>query len=342
MSSFDGGGSLLFDTFVPISSIITITIVVGYTLPRNECFGLFWLLSWTIAVIISLKGSPSSSDDTSNNNSNNNNNNNNKHVTREEEEGGNGLFNTGNDTNDQIWGIIILVGIPLSMLLILFVWWKKQEVSLSSSSRRRKQQRQYRFWFCHDINPIRNFVLKYVPLWSMVAIHIYRLDGLSIVIPFWKHESVPIFIGYQTIVLDILMGITAIPFAYVLYRGKRKTYEKKKSTISGGGTTGSASIFIKQSWIKDLFWLWNSIGLYDLCSAYMVLILNIFGIGGPNITEPPLLQQLGRHPFPLLILFQVPLAISIHILLLTNMHEIIEEQQVSSSLMVDNQLALPR
>mmetsp|Transcript_16779 Transcript_16779/g.18783 ORF Transcript_16779/g.18783 Transcript_16779/m.18783 type:complete len:158 (-) Transcript_16779:252-725(-) len=88
MSSFDGGSSLLFDTFVPISSIITITIVVGYTLPRNECFGLFWLLSWTIAVIISLKGSPSSSDDTSNNNSNNNNNN--KHVTREEEEGGNG------------------------------------------------------------------------------------------------------------------------------------------------------------------------------------------------------------------------------------------------------------
>jgi len=343
MSSFDGGGrSLLFDTFVPISSIITITIVVGYTLPRNECFGLFWLLSWTIAVIISLKGSSSSSDEP-NDTFNNNNNNNNKHVTREEkeEEEGGGLFNTGNDTNDQVWGIIILVGIPLSMLLILFVWWEKQEASISSS-RRRKQQRQYRLSLCHDINPIRNFVLKHVPLWSMVAIHIYRLDGLSIVIPFWKHESVPIFIGYQTIVLDILMGITAIPFAYVLYRGKRKTYEEKKSTISGGGTTRSVSIFIKQSWIKDLFWLWNSIGLYDLCSAYIVLILNIFGIGGPNITEPPLLKQLGRHPFPLLILFQVPLAISIHILLLTNMHEIIEEQQVSSSLMVDNQLALPR
>jgi len=336
MSSFDGGGcSLLFDTFVPISSIITITTVVGYTLPRNECFGLFWLFSWTIAVIISLKGLPPISDDPDDTYENNDNN---KKVTREE--GGGGLFNTGSDTNDQIWGIIILVGIPLSMLLILFFWWKKQEVSLSSSRRRKQQQkRQYRL--IHNINPIRNFVLKYVPLWSMVAIHIYRLDGLSIVIPFWKHESVPKFIGYQTIVLDVLVGITAIPFTYVLYRRKRKTYEKKKSIISAGRTIGGVSIFIKQSWMKDLFWLWNSIGLYDLCSAYIVLILNIFGIGGPNITEPPLLQQLGRHPFPLLILFQVPLAISIHILLLTNMHEIVEEQQSSSALMNDSQLALP-
>ncbi|MGK3747066.1 MAG: hypothetical protein ACI90V_013929, partial [Bacillariaceae sp.] len=36
--------NLLFDTFVPISSIITISIVVGYTLPRHQFFGLFFLL----------------------------------------------------------------------------------------------------------------------------------------------------------------------------------------------------------------------------------------------------------------------------------------------------------
>ena len=103
--------NLLFDTFVPVSSIITISIVVGYTLPRHDYFGLFWLLCWTIAVIISLAGAKGEGGE------------------------GEGLFNTGgNDTNDRIWGIIVLVGIPLLMLLILYAWWKIQEEDEQESS----------------------------------------------------------------------------------------------------------------------------------------------------------------------------------------------------------------
>jgi hypothetical protein len=326
--------NLLFDTFVPISSIITISIVVGYTLPRHQFFGLCFLLCWTIAVIISLAGAPADTDTKGGG-------------------GGGGLFNTGgNDTKDRIWGIVVLVGIPLLMLLILLVWWKKQEEDEQESSssslrnrnrnRNRKQQRRFHI----TIKPIRNFTLKYVPLWSMVAIHIYRLDGLSVVIPFWYNKRVPKFIGYQTIILDVIIGLTAIPFTYILYsstKSKSKLFRSKRSII-----IQQRPSYYGPS-IKDVFLLWNSIGLYDLCSGYIFLIMNILNIGGPTltyITEPSLLPQLGKHPFPLLLLFQVPLAISIHILLLTNLDEIIKVQ--SLGMMNNNnddnngQLVLPR
>ena len=322
--------NLLFDTFVPVSSIITISIVVGYTLPRHDYFGLFWLLCWTIAVIISLAGAKGEGGE------------------------GEGLFNTGgnNDTNDRIWGIIVLVGIPLLMLLILYGWWKiqeedEQESSSSSLVRRNRNRRSNSKRLFHiTIKPIRNFVLKYVPLWSMVAIHIYRLDGLSVVIPFWYNGRVPTFIGYQTIILDVIIGVTAIPFTYIFYSPSTQLRFKSKRSII---------IQRRPSYygpcIKDIFWLWNSIGLYDLCSGYIFLMMNILNIGGQTyITEPSLLPQLGKHPFPLLLLFQVPLAISIHILLLTNLDEIIKVQSLgmmnnnnNNNNNYDNgQLVLPR
>jgi TM2 domain-containing membrane protein YozV len=320
--------NFLFDTFVPVSSIITISIVVGYTLPRHDYFGLFWLLCWTIAVIISLAGAKGEGGE------------------------GEGLFNTGgNDTNnDRVWGIIILIGIPLLMLLILYVWWKIQEEDEQESSssllvRRNRNRKQPRSnstrLFPVTIRPIRNFVLKYVPLWSMVAIHIYRLDGLSVVIPFWYNGRVPKFIGYQTIILDVFIGVTAIPFTYILYSPSTQLRFKSKRSI----------MIQRPSYygpcIKDIFWLWNSIGLYDLCSGYIFLIMNILNIGGQTyITEPSLLPQLGKHPFPLLLLFQVPLAISIHVLLLTNLDEIIEVQSLGMMNNNNNnnngQLVLPR
>ena len=76
--------------------------------------------------------------------------------------------------------------------------------------------------------------------------------------------------------------------------------------------------------------------------------MNILNIGGQTyITEPSLLPQLGKHPFPLLLLFQVPLAISIHVLLLTNLDEIIKVQSLGMMNNNNNnndngQLVLPR
>ena len=307
-TSNNNGLSLLFDTFVPISSILTVCIVVGFTLPRHEYFGLFWLMWWALAVYISLL-SVDYNDGDANNDGND----------------AGGLFQS---SDDRIRGIVVLVGLPIGILVVLLVWWKKETALPSSSIHRRKEWRTRQI--LPNINPIRGFVLKRVPLWSMIAIHIYRLDGLSIVIPFWN-GIVPKFVGYQTIVLDVIIGITAIPLTYMLYFPARRR----------GTGSKQAKRTRRPLFLKDALWFWNSLGLYDLCSAYVVLILNICRLGGPTITEPPILPTLGKHPLPLLILFQVPLAIAVHVLMLTNMDALMNEQERQLQTSDDLSLTLP-
>jgi hypothetical protein len=147
-----------------------------------------------------------------------------------------------------------------------------------------------------------------VPLWSMITVHVYRIDGLSILVPLWEGDKIPKFVGYQTLVLDVIIGTIAIPLSFLLYK-----YEIR--------------ILLRHKLLKDILWLWNSLGLYDLCSGYVLLLLNYLSIGPASIIEPSnFLQILQRHPFILLISFQVPLAIIIHCLLLVKIDDIIEEQ----------------
>jgi len=282
---------LLFDTFVPLSSIVTIFIVVGFTLPRHEYFGLFWLVWWVIAVYVSLL---SVDDDESNNADNRG-----------------GLFPSSSMYN-RVSGVIVLIGLPLFMLFLLWMWWKLQ----GSSTKHQNRWGRSRMIRLPKFDPIKEFVLKHVPLWSMVAIHIYRLDGLSVLVPFWNGE-VPTFVGYQTILLDVIMGITAIPLTYVLY-------VPRKSRARGGGI----KMKLSPTFLRDALWFWNSLGLYDLSSAYVVFVLNVCGCGGSHITRPPLLPKLGRHPFPLLLLFQVPLAIAVHVLMLTHSEELMKYREI--------------
>jgi hypothetical protein len=310
-STTQSGGSLglLFDTFVPVSSIVTIFIVVGFTLPRHECFGLFWLFWWVAAVAVSLLSVDNDGDGQQNN----------SHSDG-------GLFPTSS-TRDRISGVIVLAGLPLAMLLVLWMWWK-MDTSLTS---RRKHRRGPKRRILPRIDPIQDFVLNHVPPWSMVAIHIYRLDGLSVLVPFWNGE-VPNFVGYQTILLDVVMGITAIPLTYLLYVSPRRASARGRQ---------KAHKFRPPAFLRDALWFWNSLGLYDLSSAYLVLVLNVCGWGGPHITQPPLLPRLGKHPFPLLILFQVPLAVAVHVLMLTHSEELTKVHQEQWKKSRDLGLVLP-
>lgn len=300
-SSTNNGLGLLFDTFVPVSSILTVSIVVGFTLPRHEVFGLFWLIWWALAVFVSLWS-----------------------VGNDEATDGIGARGLFPSSEDRLRGTLLLVGMPVAMLLLLLAWWKKETQAVVSSGRRGPQRQRGIL-----IRPIRGFVLERVPVWSMVAIHVYRLDGLSIVAPFWN-GTVPKFVGYQTIVLDVIMGLTAIPLTYLLYVPRRQRGSKRARAYSW-----------QLSFLRDALWFWNSLGLYDLCSAFVVLVLNIWGVGGANIAEPPLLPTLGMHPLPLLLLFQVPLAIAVHVLMLTHMDELLREQQKQLQKSHDQSLALP-
>lgn len=257
----------LFDTLVPLSSIATVSVVVGYTLPRREYLGLFFLMWWTLAVAVSLNDC---------------------------------LFQTTTEWHKQsdLWGVTVLVGLPVVMLRILWTWFQRGSIS--------------------------GFVLKHVPLWSLLALHIYRLDGLSIVAPFWR-GTVPKVIGVQTIVLDVLMGATAVPLTVMLYRHRVGILSDRTATSTAARNGGLAALLFPNVRLKDALWLWNSIGMYDICSAYVIFLFNFFGLGGDFIVQPPL-SKLGFHPFPLLILFQVPLAVAIHMLLLTKLDDIIEWQ----------------
>lgn len=279
----------LFDTLVPVSSILTVATVVGHTLPRREHFGLFLLLWWAAAVVLSLnhetfffsshhkQWSSSSSSSSSS-------------APRD------GDHNNNNDA----YGMALLLGFPATMLAVLHLWWLR---SSSSGNRSGKGNGN------GGASSLQTYILGgEVPLWCLLALHTYRLDGLSVVVPFWN-GNVPKFIGFQTVLLDVIVGAAAVPLTIACYmhRGDLKR------------------LFGKHRWVKEVLWFWNSIGLYDLCSAYLVLVLNYFHLGGQYITDPPL-TVLGVHPFPLLVLFQAPIAIAIHVLLLTRLDDLIERQ----------------
>jgi len=223
----------LFDTLVPIASIVTIVVLTIYTLPREQTLWLFFTVWWVISVFLSLSNS---------------------------------IFQ-----NQSQWshprdclGLMVLIGLPSLMLGILYTLYQTK-------------------------NSVRNMILK-APLWALIALHVYRIDGASLLVPYLRGQ-VPKALGIQTLILDILIGATSLPIAWIVHtRGLKAN--------------------------RQLIWFWNSLGLYDLSSAYLVLVFNYLGVGGRLLTEPPL-SMAGFHPFPLIVLFQAPLAIAIHVLFLT-------------------------
>ena len=349
LSSSSHPFGLLFDTFVPISSIICICVILRYTLLQQpqqrhsqqgqqllNILGLICLFFWFVSVILSIQCSDF---DTSN-----------IFVTSPLEWNP----NLGSD----IMGIIILFTIPI--LFITSILW------------------MYRHY-----NTILQDVLIWkhsIPIWILVLLNSYRMDGLlSLWEPYLHGKSIPNYLAVQTLLLDGIIGITAIPIALLLYvrrpnltpqcllrqrqfqayymnkskrrrrrrRGRRQGREdddddesdyhnslfrklKFFSTSSMSSSNKSRRRWQRSTSLKqqlqqllynipislhDIVWFWNSLGLYDLTSCYIILLLNFLQIG-PNSITTPHLSIVGYHPFPLLLLFQAPLAILIHLYML--------------------------
>lgn len=190
-------------------------------------------------------------------------------------------------SENDLGGLVVLIGLPTLMIGVLFAWFQLRPA-------------------------FRLFVLQKMPLWCMFAIHLYRLDGLSIILPL-MNGSVPKYLGLQMILLDVLIGGSSIPLAWI-------TYQKGVAALESG-------------WQRDFLWLWNSIGLYDLVSAYLVVVLNFSQIGGEVLCDPPL-AVVGFHPIPLIVLFQAPLAILTHLVMLLSMDVILQKQGSSLPLHV--------
>jgi len=66
----------------------------------------------------------------------------------------------------------------------------------------------------------------------------------------------------------------------------------------------------------------NLIGMFDLICAFGLVVLNFFGI----YQTTPELSFFGFYPNSLLVLYQVSIAISIHLLFLTQLDQLINAE----------------
>ncbi|MEQ8672558.1 MAG: hypothetical protein RLP44_25195 [Aggregatilineales bacterium] len=123
------------------------------------------------------------------------------------------------------------------------------------------------------------------PTWVLTATQVYRLTGASFLLLYLR-DLLPAEIGLVNGVLDIIVGLTALPVAWMLFRG----------------IASSRNIAIA----------WNLLGVLDLASAFTVVTLSIFGL----LELDPAPTRMGLYPLSLVSVYQVAIALCIHIYLL--------------------------
>ena len=149
------------------------------------------------------------------------------------------------------------------------------------------------------IPSIRKCILE-IPAWALIILQLNRLSGASIFYQYKVGGHLPRYIGIQTALLDIFITATSIPLALLV---KRRGLHVAS--------------------VRDWAYMWHSIGLFDMLSAFGMRVMNYYGIGGKVITEPPV-ALLGFHPFALILFFQQTLAIGVHMLFVANTEQCVE------------------
>lgn len=140
------------------------------------------------------------------------------------------------------------------------------------------------------------------PIAATCAQQFYRLGGAVFWYLYSEKEGYDSYFNLQTGVLDITMGVTALPMAlYVIWN---------KDNLKG---------------IKDILWWWHVVGMYDLATAFTMAAAHYFGI----ITFKHSLGYIACSPITLICYYQVAWAMGTHALCLTKLDEIIEAQSVS-------------
>ena len=234
-----------FNWIIPVTSICSITVIALYTLPRQQYFGLFIVIWWATAVLISLNNS---------------------------------FLSEPTEWSDGDWfGITLLSTWPFLVLGSISLMFRK-------------------------FQSIRKCIFE-IPTWTLILLQVNRLSGASVIYQYKVGGHLPKYIGVQTSILDIFIATSAIPLGLLVRRkGLHTTY------------------------VREWTWLWHSIGLFDMMSAFGMRIMNYFGVGGEWISQPPV-SMLGFHPFALIILFQQTLAMGIHLFFILNTEVCIEVNQ---------------
>ncbi|MEO0563702.1 MAG: hypothetical protein AAF125_16470 [Chloroflexota bacterium] len=127
--------------------------------------------------------------------------------------------------------------------------------------------------------------MRNTPSWVLTATQLYRLAG-GVLLVLYLDGILPAEIGITNGVMDIIVGLTAIPMAWALYRGL--------------------------SWSRNVAIAWNVFGLLDFVAAGVILSLSQSG----ELVLSPSPAQMGMYPLTLITVYQVAIATFIHFFLL--------------------------
>jgi hypothetical protein len=133
--------------------------------------------------------------------------------------------------------------------------------------------------------------LDATPTWILVITQVYRLVGIVFLIYYFQGK-LAFEVGFTSGVMDVLTAISAIIVAWVIYH--------------------------KPSREKTLVLAWSIFGLADFASAFTITGLSLFGV----IQLMPEPSDLGMPPLTIISIFQVPLAIFIHIYLIARVRKL--------------------
>lgn len=124
--------------------------------------------------------------------------------------------------------------------------------------------------------------MEAIPLQHLAASQLYRIIGAVFFLAFAAGHA-PAAVALPAATLDTFIGLTALPMAYAIARGSTR--------------------FART---------WNWIGLFDFAWAFSMVMLSYLGL----LALDPAPTSMGQSPVVLISLFQVPLAIIVHIELL--------------------------
>lgn len=132
--------------------------------------------------------------------------------------------------------------------------------------------------------------LEEIPTWLLVSTQVYRMAGIFFLLA-WLQGTLPWQIGLVNGVLDVAVATGAVLVATLVYKyGKR----------------ANAAVLV-----------WCGLGLLDFALAFTVVGLSFLGM----ISIAPAPASMGMPPLTLISIFQVPLAMFIHIYLIARIRK---------------------
>jgi hypothetical protein len=128
--------------------------------------------------------------------------------------------------------------------------------------------------------PQARTALSEVPLSGLAALQVYRFGGVAFFIAM-EDGVMPVILALSAGLLDTFVALSSAVLALLLHHGKGR-----RMAIA-----------------------WSFVGLTDFTVAILLVSVSIFGL----LTLSPAPSAIGQSPFILISLFQLPLAVIVHI-----------------------------